>query len=232
MLRSWLPDAVFRIGTVSLMKSSSDDWRVTVTFADESDAHWLAKGLEERELPSSLSDRLGERITVSPAGVRLFVYAGEAASAQAAESYLRELVQERDVAAEIAFDRWHPLEERWEPADLPLPQTDAERSAEREKVEQEETELSQSSGLAAWEVRIALPRHREAVELAERLQAEGLPIARSFNYVFVGANDEDEARALSERLAPSLPADATASVEPGPGLVYEVSGRRGPFLSI
>ncbi len=98
-----------------------------------------------------------------------------------------------------------------------MPETDAEREAEREKLEAQDTADSLASGYAEWEVQIALPNHGDAVELAERLESEGMPVTRRWKHLIVGADDEDDANALAARLR-----------ERGPGGVraHRRTGRR------
>jgi hypothetical protein len=55
-----------------------------------------------------------------------------------------------------------------------------------------------------------MPSHREAVALAERLHAEGIPLIRRWRYLILGANNEDRARELAQTL--ELEAPPTASV--------------------
>jgi hypothetical protein len=110
-----------------------------------------------------------------------------------------------------------------------LPRTEAEHEAERERREAREAAESLATGHAEWEVRVELPGHAETVELAERLEAEGIPVVRRFTYLLVGAVNEDEARALGERLRDEAPAGATIQVQPGGEMVWEVAPRN-PFV--
>ena len=54
-----------------------------------------------------------------------------------------------------------------------------------------------AAGQPGWEVHVQLRWHRQAVELAERLQAEGHPVIRRWRYLVLGANNEDDASALA-----------------------------------
>ena len=102
--------------------------------------------------------------------------------------------------------RWHPVEEQWEDASAPLPETADQLEAEHQRREQQEAEERATEGYAEWEVRIDLPSHGDAVALAERLEAEGIaPIVRRWKYILIGAATEDDARALAERLRPRRP---------------------------
>jgi hypothetical protein len=129
----------------------------------------------------------------------------------------------------VELERWHPDEQEWKDASVPLPRTEAEREAERERREAREAAESLATGHAEWEVRVELPGHAETVELAERLEAEGISVVRRFTYLLVGAVNEDEARALGERLRDEAPAGATIQVQPGGEMVWEVAPRN-PFV--
>jgi hypothetical protein len=126
---------------------------------------------------------------------------------------VRQLTAQRGVAADFAIDRWHPLEEEWENADVPMPQTAGQRDAEHQRLEQDETRQSLATGYAQWEVRVELPSRHAAVELAERLQAEGRTVVRRWTLVVLGANDSDDASALADQIKKEAPADAEVAVQ-------------------
>ncbi len=130
---------------------------------------------------------------------------------------------------EFKLDLWHHVEEEWEDASVPLPASPQEKQAEHERREQQETAESQASGLAEWEVRIEFDSHHDAVALAERLRQEGFErVVRRWKYLLVGTADEDDARALAERLKAQAPAAATIHVEPGGGMAWQLMPRN-PF---
>ena len=87
---------------------------------------------------------------------------------------------------------------------------------------------SPQTGAAQWEVRIELGTHEETVTLAERLESEGIPIVRRHTFLLAGAANEDDARALAERIRGEAPENAKVEVEPGGGMVWEVAPRN-PF---
>jgi hypothetical protein len=196
----------------------ANDWRVTVTLPEESGAGRVAGAVRDHQVEEDLHLRLGSGIAVSGEGARVFLYAGSENAARQAQQVVREVLERRGLSAgEVSLDRWHPLEEEWENASAAMPQTDEERHAEHERLEQEETQESLATGLALWEVRVELPSHHEAVELARRLQSEGRRVIRRWTLVVVGANDEDDAGALRQVIAKEAPADATLSIaERGP----------------
>ena len=197
---------------------------MTVTLQEQGQAARVAQGLGEKELEEEVRQRLGGRVAVSGGDSdhdsRVYLYADGETAAREAEGLVRGLLEEHGLEAAVALDRWHPDEERWEEASVPLPQTDAERDVERERLEAEETAESQASGVAAWEVRIELGSHGRAEELADRLEGEGWPVVRRWTYLLVGCSNEDEAETLADRLAGQTPG-AKAKVEPGSGLAWE-----------
>jgi hypothetical protein len=62
-------------------------------------------------------------------------------------------------------------------------------------------------------VRVECSSRRAAAELADKLRAEGLPNVQRFNYVVVGARDEDSAEALARRLRAEAPEGSVVRAE-------------------
>jgi hypothetical protein len=207
----------------------SDDWRVTATLGEEGFVDRLLDRLRRHEVEDEVVARLGRRVAVTTSPGQVFVYADSEGAAREAERLLRDVSSADGLDAEVAVDRWHPLEERWEDASVPLPQTDAEREAEHSRRLEEETEESQRTGLAEWEVRVELDSHDDAAELADRLSAEGMQPVRRWKYLVVGANNEDEAKELAERLRREAPEGNTVTVEPGPAMERE--GTAGTLIA-
>jgi hypothetical protein len=128
----------------------------------------------------------------------------------------------------LSLERWHPVEQAWKDADVPLPRTEEELEAERARQQEREAAESRESGHAEWEVRIELPTHEQTEALADRLEAEGIPVVRRATFLLVGAANQDDALALAERLRGELPEGARVQVEPGGGMVWEVAPQN-PF---
>jgi hypothetical protein len=199
----------------------ANDWRVTVTLQDAAHAGRVLESLHEHEVEDDARHRLGDRVAVSADGPSIFLYAGTENSAREAEQVARELTAKRDLSAEFALDRWHPVEEEWESSGVALPQTDEERAAEHQRLEAEETQESLATGNAQWEVRVDLPSHHAAVELADRLRGEGRTVIRRWTLLVLGANDEDDAKALAQVIKQEAPAGATVEAqELGPLLPF------------
>ena len=198
-----------------------DDWRVTATLHQPGRAEQLVDRLQRHQVGDEVLARLGGRVAVTTGDSQVFIYADTERAAHEATRIVQELSGTEGLEAELELHRWHPLEERWEDAEVPMPRTKAEREAEHQRLEQAETEESQALGLAEWEVRVELESHRQTTELADQLVAEGMEPVRRWRYLVVGANNEDEARALADRLRSEAPAGAGVTVEPGPGMIKD-----------
>jgi len=200
----------------------ADDWRVAVSFDDAATVGWLAERLRLHRVEDDARERLGGRVSVSGEGAHIFLYSNAAAAAQEAEKVVQTIVAQHGLRARFALDRWHPIEERWEDASQPVPETASERATERQRLEADEAAQSQASGLAEWEVRVEMPSHHAAVALADRMESEGRTPIRRWKYLIVGANNEDDARALAKTIKGEA-ADISVTVEPAFGMVQEVS---------
>ena len=190
----------------------SDDWRVHAALAEEVGAHHLLKGLHEREIEQEVESQLPDRLPVTTNGPDVFVYAGDRAQAEQAAAVVTQILDGHGLSADISIACWHPEAEEWRPPDEGLPDTPEEQAAEHDIREAKEAEESSERG-PQWEVRIDLPSHREALEIADRLEAEGLTPLRRWTHVFISAATEDDAQALADRLRGELPPEATIIVE-------------------
>jgi hypothetical protein len=191
----------------------ANDWRVTVTLHDAAHVGRVVESVHEHEVEEDVRHRLGGRVAVSADGPNVFLYAGSENAAREADRVVRDLIASRGLSADFALDRWHPDEEEWESADASLPQTEQERAAEHERLEREETRESLATGKAEFEVRVELPSHRDAVQLADRLTAEGRHVIRRWTLLVLGANDSDDANALAETIKREAPAGATVQAQ-------------------
>jgi hypothetical protein len=196
----------------------AEDWRVTITLAERGETRRVLEALHEREVRQELRDELGGRVAVSSDGPTVFLYADTRRAADAAARALREVLDEEEVAAQPRLDRWHPIEERWEDATVPLPSSDDERRAERERLDAYEDATSVATGVAQWEVRLELASPREAEALADELQGEGRSVVRRSTYLLVGANDRDDAEELARRLG----GRGRVHVEPSSGVAWQL----------
>jgi hypothetical protein len=180
------------------------DWRVTVQLHSASgDSRALLRG----PVAHGIRDRLGQLVAVSEGDSELFVYADTAAAASEAAQAARELIGSHRLPADVRLERWHPLKAEWaddtEGALLPAWQL---AEAEHQRRVAEDTQKSETTGVARWTVRIALSSRHDAMQLAGQLNAEGVPAVRRRKSVLLGASNEDEARELAQRVGELVPA--------------------------
>jgi hypothetical protein len=192
---------------------------------DAEEAHPLIealRGLTDEELSGVGSSRFA----VTNEDNNVFLYADSLEGAEHARAAVELAMQKHDLHGDITVSRWHPIEERWEDPSVRLPASDTERSAERARLDEDESEESEHWGYAEWEVRVSLPTHHDAREFATRLESEGIPVTQRWRHLMVGADNEDQAAQLAARLRSEAPdgsevvAEGSAAYarEVGPGL--------------
>jgi hypothetical protein len=189
-----------------------DEFRIKVEVPREH-ARELLSALEAIERGSTAGVPSPARIAVSHEDGHVFLYADSSEDAVAARASVEEILSEKRIDGKLSSSRWHPEEDRWEDASLPLPGSAAEHAAEHTRLEELETGESEQAGYPEWEVRITLPTHYDARAFAERLAAEGIPVQRHWRHLTLGAEDEDDARALAERLRAEAPQGSSLDVE-------------------
>lgn len=191
----------------------NDDWRLQIEFRDEGVADALHDHLDAEELQHELSTAFHDRVVVSREGTTVFLYAGDREQAEKARGLVQTYAEREGEALDVDFSRWHPLALEWRPADEPLPAGAAAEAAEHQaRVAQERKEVKKQ-GYPEYEVRVSLPSYGEAGDLAERLRDEGLPTVHRWRHLLIGANDEDQAEALAERIRGEAPAGSKVVVE-------------------
>ena len=135
-----------------------DDYRIRIELPEEHHVGLLSRfglGSEAHELAEDLE---GRRLVVSRDGNELFVYASGPQAAEQARAIVASVLRDEGLDANVGrVERWLHDEERWDD-EPPEPTPEEELLAE---------------GIAPWEVRVECGSHREAEELAERLEAEG-----------------------------------------------------------
>lgn len=203
--------------------TDSSDWRVTISLSDVAHTERVQRSVSEREVEDDVRHRLGSNVVVGAGEGQIFLYAGTESAARQAEQVARQVLADDGIAADFALHRWHPVEEQWESPDVALPQTDAERAAEHERLKAAETADSLASGTAQWQARAELPSHRAAVALAGKLTSEGWPVVRRWRFLVIGVSNEDQARELAEHIRQEAPDGATVRAEP--------AGVRLPFIA-
>jgi hypothetical protein len=205
----------------------AEDFRVTVVLDDGSGEGFGERLAEyEHELKDEAKQKLGDAVAVSADGSNVFLYADTLEAARNARDVVSAILEADGLTATFGLDRWHPLAEEWKPADEPLPDSESEKQAELDEREAQEEAESRASGYAEWEVRLDLPDHGKAVDLAEKLEHEGIPVTRRWTYLLVGAESQEDAAELAERLRYEGPDGMKVQVQPGGEMVWEAAPRR------
>jgi hypothetical protein len=194
---------------------AAEDFRVEVELDDEQSGYSLWERLRARHLKDEVQHRLGDRVVVTRDGSQLFLYAATERSARDARKAVQGILDEDGVVAEVTVTRWHPVEEEWEDVSVPLPQSAADERAEYEERVAEQAAEAAEEGEYDWQVIVHASSRDGAAEVAERLAAEGFPVARRWRYVVVGALTEEAAEVLADRLRGEL---SDAEVEVGASL--------------
>lgn len=199
----------------------NDDWRLRITLEDEPTADALTSRLRDHVTPADGARTMHDRIVVSSDGSEVFCYTGTREQAEATQRAVAQLTGDEGWAASFELTHWHPTAEQWEDADLPLPETDAQRTEElRQRIAQERAD-SERQGYPDFEVRVQCRSRGESGELAERLRAEGIPVVHRWSAVLVGASDEDSAQQLADRLRAEAPAGSRVTIEGNLRAIYE-----------
>lgn len=165
----------------------TEDWRLRIELERDDRQAFLERlrhglGLEARELARALEE---SHLVVSRNDNDLVIYADSRAQASQARRVVEAELRERELTASMSrIEHWLDDEERW----------DNEPHGET----WEEATLAQ--GYAPWEVRVSCRSHREATELAERLESEGYDPIRRWTFLIIGTATRDEADALAGRL--------------------------------
>lgn len=189
--------------------AGEDEYRIKVELQQPKR---LLKALRQAQVEQSEREALG-RIVATSEGEHVFLYADSSQSAGAIREAVQRAMDEHGIDGMVTLWRWHPLEERWEDASAPLPSTEQQTEAEHERRIQTEDRETGESPYAEFEVRVSLPSHRDAHELAQRLQSEGIPCKRYWRHLLIGAADEDAAAVLAARIRSEAPDGAEAQVE-------------------
>jgi hypothetical protein len=209
----------------------SDEWRVEVDLDDEEHGLKLGERLRSLDLDDEARKRLGDRVIVTRDGAKMFLYAQSEEQAREAERVARDLVAAEGLSAETALTRWHPDEEVWKDSSAPMPETEAERAAERERHEEAAERKPPGRWEYQWEVRVDLPTLHDTREFASRLEDEGIDVRRHWKYLLVGAASEERAAELAERIGAEAPEGSKVHVgtagAPHPVFVYLESHKPG-----
>jgi hypothetical protein len=191
----------------------NDDWRLRIVLPGWKEAKELADLLHGGNIEHELDDGFQNHVMVSldDDDNEVFAYAGTREQADKASAAITGVISQHGWSATPELKRWHPVAERWEDPDVPLPADPASTDAEHGELIADEQK--ESAGNPEFEVRVTLKSHRDAQQLAEQLEAQGTPFVRRWRYIVVGAADEDSAKSLAERLKVQAPPDAETTVE-------------------
>ena len=184
---------------------TGDEWRVEIDLEEEGQHLALGERIRSLDLDHEARRRLGGSVTVTRDGSRMFLYASSESAAREGERVAGELLAAEGLTAQVQVTRWHPVEEAWRDAAEPLPRTDEELQAERDRHEAAEAAEAAEEGEFDYEVHIDPPSHGDAVELERRLREGGLPVRRLWKYISVGALTEESANELAERIRGEAP---------------------------
>jgi hypothetical protein len=182
----------------------AEDFRVEVDLDDEAHGYSLRERFRAVRLDDEARKRLGRNVVVTRDGSQLFLYAQDEPQAREAEQVVRRLADEEGLTAEVRITRWHPVEEEWKDLSIPLPSTAEDEQAEYEARKAAEEREAESEGTYDWQVVLHSGSRSDARKLADRLEREGLPVARRWRYVVVGAVTEEEAKELEARFLAEL----------------------------
>jgi hypothetical protein len=215
------------------MSPANEEWRVEVDLDDPGHGFTLGERLRSLDLDDEARQRLGDRVVVTRDGSVMFMYAGSEEGAREAERVARELLSAEGLTAQISVTRWHPDEDAWKDASVPLPESDTEHGAERALHEAEAEREPPSAWDYHWEVRVDLPSLRDTLDFAGRLEDEGIDVKRRFKYLLVGAASEERAEELAERIRGEAPTGSSVhvGVSGAPHPVFVFLGAHTPRIA-
>jgi hypothetical protein len=204
------------------MNANDDEWRIRIEVPPDQQVREIVRAIE-RTAPFDFEGGVRARYPVSESDDQIFIYTRSEPAAREALAEVSRVLDEHVLHDSVSLSRWHPIEERWENASVPLPETEIDEQRERARREELETQRSLTSGDAEWEVRITLPTREEARELEHRLRDEGIPVTRGWRHVMAGADNEDDAHSLAERLRLEAPEGSLLHVEPSGAQAWRIT---------
>jgi hypothetical protein len=205
---------------------SGEDWRVEVDLEDE--GLDIVERLRSHDLDDEARERLGSWVYVSRNGPSLFLYAGSEDQAREAEAVLRQLVDAQGLTADFrGITRWHPVEQEWKDASIPLPRTDEEVRAEVEWREAAERREAAEQDSYDWVVKINAPDGDDAKRIEKSIEAAGHPVDRIWRWLTVHVLTEQIGGELVSSLEPELPEGSEIWLEVN---VDDPDSRELPFV--
>lgn len=192
---------------------TDDDWRVEVRLDDEQHGYSLGERLRALDLDDEARKRLGRQVIVTRDGPRLFLYTRTREEADEALRVVEELTSAERLTAQLQVTRWHPVEEDWKDASVPLPRSPSEEALERERHEQRERREVEAGGDYDWHVHVRARDRTEASALERRLRDRALPVKRRWRFLTIDALTEEQADELAAIVRSELP-EAETRIEP------------------
>ena len=192
---------------------ADEDWRVEVELDDEEHGYSLGERLRALDLDDEARKRLGREVIVTRDGSRLFLYTATHEEAQEAARVVEELTAAERLTAQIHTTRWHPVEEEWKDASLPLPRTPSEEALERQRREERERKEVAAGGDYDWQVHVRARDRGEAAALGQRLLEQALPVKRRWRFLTIGALSEEQADEIASTVRDGLP-EADVEIQP------------------
>jgi hypothetical protein len=192
----------------------NDDWRLQIDLEDKGAVEATADHLRAADLEQDLAHNLDRDVIVSHEGETIYLYAADREPLDVSRRVVQEFFDSKGWQGRLQLRHWHKEAEEWEDPAVPEPTTPAEKEAEHERLmKTEDEETAARGGRAEFEVSAKFPTSHEAHAFAEKLKTEGYKPIRRFRYLVVGANDEDEAKELAERIRAEAPSDAEVKAE-------------------
>lgn len=195
----------------------NDDFRMQLTLDGEGVLGELLETVRAGGVRREAVDALGDRVAISRDDDRLWLYAATAEDVRAAAEAIEPLAERHGlrVVDRTPLERWHPEEERWEEASVPLPTTEAEHEIEQARHRRHERHHTErAGGVPEWEVLVTLPDEGAAQRWVGQLESAGIEhLVRRGRHVMAGAPSEDDARELAELLRREAPDDASLEVQ-------------------
>jgi hypothetical protein len=188
---------------------AGEDWRVEVELKDQEHGYSLGERLRALDLDDDARERLGRRVIVTRDGSKLFLYTTTEAEAKEAARVVQELAAADRLTPEIRTTRWHPVEEAWEDASVPLPRTETEREREFEQREAQ----AEATGDYDWYVHVRAPDRTAADDLERRLRDRDFSVERRWRYLTIGAASQEQAEEIAATVRDELP-HAEVELEP------------------
>jgi len=192
---------------------ADEDWRVEVELNDEQHGYSLGERLRALDLDDEARKRLGRQVIVTRDGSRLFLYTDTRDEADEAARVVQELASGEGLTAETHTTRWHPVEEDWRDASIPLPRTASEEALERRRHEERERREVEAGGDYDWHVHVRAHDRAEAAALERHLVEQALPVKRRWRFLTIGALTEERANAIASAVRSELP-EAEIEVDP------------------